>query len=251
MHAQTICGGLRHSSGAVRSECEPAFAGIDDFVGQWTNTDARADGVVRINVTCGRGPGVRCQRSRSCAPRACDWGEVPATAYAPSAAERPEPATLNVLVARYSSSFASRVVILRLTRSGVEYEVLTEFTDGSRRSNYSESGRLQRERGLLPPRPGDGGWGGGGGGRPGDGDGRPGRVSEDCTGFTPGNLQVVNVRGSWKIVDGSHWIADFGPNRAEADGALAMIRRYGFTCNVLRGTSQSVDDRIDARRPRA
>lgn len=211
----------------------PAFAGIDDFVGQWSNTDPRADGVVRINVQRGGrgGGGLRVSVFGSCAPRACDWGETPATAYAPGAASDTM-RDANVIVARYSSSFASRVVILRLTRAGVDYEVLTEFTDGSRRSNYVESGRLQRERGPFPPgRPGD--WGGGG--RPGDGGGRPGRISEDCTNFAPSNLQVVNVRGSWKIVDGSHWIADFGANRAEADGALAMIRRYGFTAQCFVG----------------
>ncbi|WP_395648335.1 hypothetical protein [Terricaulis sp.] len=204
----------------------PAYAGVDDFVGQWTNSDPRADGVVRVNVTRGRGPGVRVSVFGSCAPRACEWGEVAGTAYAPSAASDTN-RDANVIVARYTSSFATRVVILRLTRSGVEYEVLTEFTDRSRRSNYVETGRLQRERGPFPPgRPGD--WGGGGGGR-------PERVSEDCTGFTPGNLQVVNIRGSWKIVDGSHWIADFGPNRAEADSALALVRRYGFTSQCFVG----------------
>ncbi|NTV98325.1 MAG: hypothetical protein HGA70_04095, partial [Chlorobiaceae bacterium] len=34
---------------------------------------------------------------------------------------------------------------------------------------------------------------------------------------------------SWKIVDGSHWVFDFGGKEAEARAAFAIIKKYGFT----------------------
>ncbi|MBK6704337.1 MAG: hypothetical protein IPG56_11695 [Caulobacteraceae bacterium] len=58
--------------------------------------------------------------------------------------------------------------------------------------------------------------------------------------FTPGALRVQNVSGRWKITEGSHWVADFGSNRAAADQGLAIIQRYGFTsqCFVARPNPQ-------------
>jgi len=52
---------------------------------------------------------------------------------------------------------------------------------------------------------------------------------EDCVSFNPATTTVQQIQGSWKIVDGSHWMFDFGANNAEADQALAIIKKYGFT----------------------
>ncbi len=51
-------------------------------------------------------------------------------------------------------------------------------------------------------------------------------LNEDCIGFNPANTQVQNVNGSWKIVDGSHWMFDFGPKEQEARTALRVIKTY-------------------------
>ena len=51
---------------------------------------------------------------------------------------------------------------------------------------------------------------------------------EDAIRFNPRNLQVKNIRGSWKIVEGNHYLLSF-PNQREASEALQIIRRYGFT----------------------
>jgi CARDB len=52
---------------------------------------------------------------------------------------------------------------------------------------------------------------------------------EDCISFNPATTTVQQVQGSWKVVDGSHWMFDFGANKAEADQTLAIIKKYGFT----------------------
>ncbi|MDD4023018.1 MAG: hypothetical protein PHE57_02760 [Synergistales bacterium] len=51
---------------------------------------------------------------------------------------------------------------------------------------------------------------------------------EDCIGFNPGTIEVKNVDGRWKIVDGSHWVLDFASSREEAETALRIIKHYGF-----------------------
>ena len=61
-------------------------------------------------------------------------------------------------------------------------------------------------------------------------------ADEDCIGFNNANIQVAQISGSWKIVDGSHWMFDFGTNQSEANQAHEIIKHYGFnkTCYVGR-----------------
>jgi hypothetical protein len=191
----------------------PAHASVGDFLGQWTNTDAAADGVTRVAVSR-TGAALRLRVFGRCHPTDCDWGQANAVAFAPGAGGNVENDATTVM-AVFNQSFARKTVIVRLTSAGLTYEVLTEFTDSSGRANYVERGRLTRAA-----------TGGGGGGA----------VAEDCIGFTPGNLRVSNVGGRWKIVEGAHYVADFGSNRAAAEQGLAIILRYGFTmqCFVAR-----------------
>jgi hypothetical protein len=60
----------------------------------------------------------------------------------------------------------------------------------------------------------------------------PGVISvkpkEDCISFNPNNLEVVNIGGNWKIVEGSHWILDFGNKRIDAIDSLKVIKFYGM-----------------------
>ncbi|MBN1983464.1 MAG: PASTA domain-containing protein [Chitinivibrionales bacterium] len=51
---------------------------------------------------------------------------------------------------------------------------------------------------------------------------------EDAIPFNNANLEVKNF-GTWKIVDGSHWMLDFGQSEQNAQTALRIIRKYGFT----------------------
>jgi hypothetical protein len=52
---------------------------------------------------------------------------------------------------------------------------------------------------------------------------------EDCVGFDPANIKVKEIEGSWKIVEGDHWIMDFGDKEEEAVLALTFIKKHGFT----------------------
>lgn len=211
-----------------------AHAAVNDFVGQWTNQDTSTNDITRVTVTRTGGT-LRLNVFGRCSPSDCDWGAVNATAFASTAAGNVDN-DADIVMATYTQGFARKTVLLRLNGSNIAYEVFTEFTDSSGRSNYHTSGRLQRARdgvripggripgglipgGVLTPSP---------------------ALSEDCVSFTPGALRVQNVGGRWKIVEGSHYVADFGANRAAAEQGLAIILRYGFTsqCFVARPNAQ-------------
>ena len=51
---------------------------------------------------------------------------------------------------------------------------------------------------------------------------------EDAIGFNPSNVQASQVNGSWKVVEGSHWMLDFGVSEANARKAVWIIQKYGF-----------------------
>lgn len=51
---------------------------------------------------------------------------------------------------------------------------------------------------------------------------------EDCLGFNPAKLTVKKEGSQYLLTDGSSRMFMF-PNKAEADQALAMIKKYGFT----------------------
>ncbi|HXH71401.1 MAG TPA: hypothetical protein VNI58_01115 [Mariprofundaceae bacterium] len=62
-----------------------------------------------------------------------------------------------------------------------------------------------------------------------------GMRGEDCIGFNPNNISVQQINGSWKVVEGNHWMFDFGGNRGEAEQSAAIIRKYGFTQSCFVG----------------
>jgi hypothetical protein len=53
-------------------------------------------------------------------------------------------------------------------------------------------------------------------------------ADEDCIAFDPNHLAVVEIGGRWKVVEGAHWLLDFGPAESNARAALHFIRKYGF-----------------------
>ena len=86
-------------------------------------------------------------------------------------------------------------------------------------------------------------------------------AGEDCIPFDRENLAVVELGGRWKLVEGTHWLLDFGPGHGNAIAALHFIRKYRFDeiCFVgrpdpsmtyfkTRGRRRYVVDLIDPRR---
>jgi C1A family cysteine protease len=49
---------------------------------------------------------------------------------------------------------------------------------------------------------------------------------QDCVSFNPVTATVAKIGLTWKIVDGNHWMFDFGTNVTEARRALRIIKFY-------------------------
>ena len=58
---------------------------------------------------------------------------------------------------------------------------------------------------------------------------------EDCISFNPSTSMVSQINGRWKIVDGSHWMFDFGSNEQEARQSLDIIQAHGFNHSCFVG----------------
>jgi hypothetical protein len=63
-------------------------------------------------------------------------------------------------------------------------------------------------------------------------------LEEDCVSFNPRTVNVLLIKGSWKILDGSHSLFDFGKNKAEAEQALRIIKHYGMNQSCFVGRPQ-------------
>ena len=74
--------------------------------------------------------------------------------------------------------------------------------------------------------------------------------NEDCISFDRSNLAVVEIGGRWKVVEGTHWLLDFGPGQGNAVAALHFIRKYKFDqiCFVGRPDPSMVYFKTSGRR---
>ena len=58
---------------------------------------------------------------------------------------------------------------------------------------------------------------------------------EDCNRFDPDNVRARRIDGSWRVVDGNHYLFDFGSNRSEARQAVRTIRHHDFNHSCFIG----------------
>jgi Lysyl oxidase len=52
---------------------------------------------------------------------------------------------------------------------------------------------------------------------------------EDRISLNPSNVEAVQIQSRWKVVEGNHWILDFGQKRRAAERAVTVIKHYGFS----------------------
>jgi hypothetical protein len=163
----SVAGVLFALAGLAALQSTPAAAGVGDFVGNWVNVDRDTSGITRVEVTR-RGPaGLDIHIFGQCEPRDCDWGTVRGNAFSPSADSNPVRDATTVS-ATFNAGFAQKFIILHEARGEtLTFEVYTNFTDRSRRSDYVMQGRLRPARGggrfgggRFEREPGPGGRGG-------------------------------------------------------------------------------------------
>ena len=194
---------------AILATALPANAAINDFVGTWTNQDTNTGGVTKVIVKRVSG-GTTVQAFGACSPNDCDWGTVNAVVYGPSAGQNAYGNTTTIS-AVFTKGFKETIIVLTKQGNKLKGQFLTRFTDSSGRNNYASTEKFKKML-IAIPVPG----------------GLTLRPNEDCIGFNNNTIEVKQIGGRWKIVDGNHYIADFDNKGGEATKAFTIIKRYGF-----------------------
>ncbi|WP_428407078.1 hypothetical protein [Hyphococcus sp.] len=198
-----------------------AYAGqpLNQWLGNYVKN---TDGLHSLSIT-NSGGNLEISVKGECTPNPCDWGSAAATAYSNSASTDPASNT-DSIIATYNQGFATKTVLLD-NRAGdtLRAHIYTRFTDNSGRDDYVTHVSMKKAPLTLTP--------------------VPGVIvatplknfKEDCVSLNPNTVSVENKNGSWKVVDGSHWILDAGSNKSEMDRAKEIIQHYGFTQSCFVG----------------
>ncbi len=199
------------------------IAGLNDFSGNWNNTDPDTRGITRLKIRV-NGNNVKVRAWGQCHPQDCDWGNVNARAYAPSVSSNLR-SSARWISAVFTTNFSRTLVIIKQnSRSKIEAEIFTSFKDGSGRSSYRSKYQFRRAATASPtpspsPSPAP---------APSPSPSPAPTQGEDCISFNPDTARVVKKQGRWKIADGDHWLFDFKGNRSEARNTLRIIKFYGM-----------------------
>lgn len=207
---------------AVCALATVSFASLNEFAGTWKNVDSNTRGITTLEITVS-GTAVNVHAWGSCTPKDCDWGTVKALAYAPNVSSDLAK-TANALTAQFKTNFNETLLVIKPVKGKVlQVETFTHFT-ADNRTNYCNVYQFKQVMHVMPVKPLT--------------PVIPGAilsVKEDCIGFNPKTTTVAKISGHWKIVDGSHWMFDFGNNKAEADKSLSIIKHYGMTQSCFVG----------------
>jgi hypothetical protein len=142
---QDCDGHVRHVALWTRSTAatQTTQAGVEHFVGDWTNVDANTRSVPKLSVTL-TGKDVSVHAWGACHPTPCDWGEVKADAFAENVSSNAL-SDATVLQGVFKTSFAETNFSVRLDgQDKLRFETATHFTDNSGRSNYSSTDTFKR-----------------------------------------------------------------------------------------------------------
>jgi len=199
-----------------------AFASLNEFAGTWKNVDPNTRGITTLEINVS-GNTVNVQAWGSCTPQDCDWGTVKALAYAPNVSSDVSK-TAEALTAKFETDFSEILLVIKPARGqGLQVDAFTHFTKDNR-TDYANAYRFKQAMQVMQVKPM-----------------KPlmpvaiPAIKEDCIGFNPQTTTVSQISGHWKIVDGSHWMFDFGNNKAEADKALSIIQHYGMNQSCFVG----------------
>jgi hypothetical protein len=111
-----------------------ASADINQFAGKWKNVDPQTRGITNIHIEVS-GSRIRIQTWGRCHPSDCAWGFAEGTAYAPGV-ESNLVETADTISTIYLTSFSQMILIIRPAEEDqIKVELLTKYTDQSRRAN--------------------------------------------------------------------------------------------------------------------
>jgi len=211
-----------------------------DFLGSWSSQSGDIDHIV---VSSGSSGTVRIQVFGRCEARICNWGALPARVRT----DGPTSQTVLSLAADFNLGYALRHITLhKQPGKTLRFDMVTEFTDGSDRHDYENSGALS-VTGASAEVPTVG--------TPAAAAvvGQPAsqfdnaqpvvatttQLTQDCLTIDTAHTYVAADNGNWKLRDFLHVVQNFGPYHVSANKGSAILSFYRFDedCHVGRGRS--------------
>jgi hypothetical protein len=218
--------GMRIALLSLLVAAAPAHGEATDFLGNWDNPNRDAGGLSHVVISPNGGDRVDVRAYGECHPNDCNWGLEQGKVYTAG----PKSKRVEAIVVTFHFGFAHhRVTFRKAPGTGLTYEMLTDFVDGSDKRDFVATGTLQPSAWAGPlsqnwERPAElrTGWGGG------PREGEPPKPAESCLPFDTKAARAVERSGSWKIVVGADTLAEAGNDEASAMLAEAAIHHYRF-----------------------
>ena len=111
-----------------------ASANLNRFAGKWENTDPKAGGLTRLEISV-TGTKVKVHAYGDCEPADCDLGDIEGVAYAPSV-DSNLTETAKAIIVKYADG--ERIMVIRPVEADrLQVETFTRFSDKSGRADYT------------------------------------------------------------------------------------------------------------------
>jgi hypothetical protein len=122
-------------------------ASLAQFAGDWTNVDTNTGGITTLSIGIS-GASANVQAWGKCHPTDCDWGTVPAFAFAPDVSSDLA-SQAQALVAIFDSGFSETTLFIKPQGNRLWVQSYTRFKDNSGRSNYASSDAFQKSSPII------------------------------------------------------------------------------------------------------
>jgi len=117
---------------AFLAAASPLRAQLSQFQGNWINTNSATTSLVRVVIH-----GTEVHPFGKCHPNPCDWGELRAVAYGPSAGAAVR-RSAEALVATRHTSYSEVILVIEPARNhDLRVSTFTRFTDNSGRAPFT------------------------------------------------------------------------------------------------------------------
>jgi len=121
-------------------------ASLAQFAGDWTNVDTNAGGITTLSIGLS-GDSANVHAWGKCHPTDCDWGAVPAFAFAPDATSDLT-GQAQALMAIFDAGFSETTIFITPQGNRLSLQSYTRFKDNSGRSNYASNDVFQKSSSL-------------------------------------------------------------------------------------------------------
>jgi len=197
------------------------LASINQFAGSWTNVDPNTRGITGLDIAA-EGTFANVQGWGKCQPIDCDWGTVPAQAFA-SSISSDLASGADTLIAVFDGGFSETTLVIKPAGNRLNVDSYDRFKDNSGRSNYMSSYTFQKAQAPESTIPGGAAPGGI----------SPGNIGPG--GVIPGSAPaLIDLTGAWNCDDGGkYYVRQLGTIvwwYGEQDPG------YPSWSNVMRGT---------------